>query len=229
MNIRCYACGKDIHKTAKICKHCTSSQNKIIYWIDAYAPLGTLIISLLSLVISSAAFYFSRVKEPPGPELVVQIDRFSENSFSVLVTNVGELPTVVRNLDLIVTLQQREGQHAVRAGFSVSPTQISKGEGQLFDLAYSDFVPRHTRWTTSEDATEAFSLRFLNLAASLGNNLHCEVEVYFTSRRYFPSNAEGADGSVNGACVEAMAWFANNIGPLRVKEISGEEASDIER
>lgn len=229
MNRRCYACGEDIPKTAKVCKHCMSSQNELMYWIGAFVPPGTLIISLLSLVISSAAFYFSRVKEPPSPELVVQIDRFNQDSFTVLVTNVGELPTVVRDLDLIVTLQQRDGQHAVRAGFSVSPTQISKGEGQLFDLAYSDFVPRYTRWTTSEDATEAFSLRFLNLAASLGSNLHCEVEVYFTSKRYFPSNTEGADGSVNGACVEAMTWFAYNIGPLRVKEISGEEDSDIER
>ncbi len=220
MTKQCHACAGEIPENAKICRHCTSSQSKSIYRMGVLVNPGTLIISLLSLIVSLIALYFSRVTEPPSPELVVQVDRFNENGFDFFVANVGDLPTSIRDIDLKVSLQHGDGEHAVRAGFATSPTQILKGESKLFRMHYSDFVPRHTRWTTSENAPEPFSLNFLYAASSLGSNLHCEVEVYFTSRRYFPSNIDGAEGSVNGACSDAIKWFAEKIGPLRVDKIS---------
>lgn len=214
----CHACGEEIPENAKVCKHCSSSQNKLAYRISALVNPVTLAISLMSLIVSISALYFSLVMEPAAPQLEVQIDRFDETNFSFFATNVGELPTVVRDVGLTLTLQQGDGKHAVRASFVTSPTQISQGESQLFEIAYSDFLPSYSRWTNSKNESESFDSGFLRAAASLGGNLHCEVHVYFTSKRYFPSNIDGADGSVNGTCSSAMEWFARNIGPLEGTE-----------
>lgn len=137
------------------------------------------------------------------------------------MANLGQLPTAVRDFDLEVSLKEGEGTRTVKAGFSLPPSQIAPGENQLVQVEYSDFVPDYTRWTASEDLRDKpFDLQFLYAASSLGSNLHCEVSVYFTSRRYFPSNIDGASASVNGTCSEAMEWFAKNIGPLKDKEKS---------
>lgn len=212
MGTQCHACHEEIAKNAKICKHCSSSQNKLVYHL---ASLGTLIVPLMALLVSFAALYFSRVTEPATPRLVVQVDRFTDIGFSFFVANLGELPTVVRDFDLKISLQQGAGSHVVEAGFSVPPSQIPPGENRLFEIEYSSYVPRHTRWTASESMQEPFTLNFLYGAAGLGNNLHCEVDVYFTSQRYFPSNIDGAEGSVNGTCSAAMKWFAESVGPLK--------------
>lgn len=148
------------------------------------------------------------------------MDRFNQSGFSFFVSNLGELPTVVRDFDLKVSLQQGGGAHAVEAGFSISPSQILPGESRLFEVEYSSYVPRYTRWTKDEGVQEPFTLNFLYGAATLGNNLHCSIDVYITSGRYFPCNIDGSEGSVNGSCAEAMKWFAENIGPLSVDDVS---------
>ncbi|MGS4986755.1 hypothetical protein ACVDG9_02250 [Roseibium sp. RP-7] len=222
MKNQCHACGEEISENAKVCRQCNSSQNRFLYWINSFANLGTLVVSLLALLVSFAALYFSTVKEPASPRLFVQVDRFTQSGFSFFVTNLGELPTLVRDFDLRISLNQGEGTHVVRAGFTIPPAQIPPGGNQLFSVKYSSFVPSFTSWTTSENTEEPFSLKFLYGAASFGNNLHCQVDVYFTSRRYFPSNIDGAEGSVNGTCSEAMKWFAENIGPLRLDIESAE-------
>lgn len=216
MKKKCHACGEEISKYAMVCKHCSSSQRKFVYYVNTFVSVGTLAISLIALGVSLAALYFSRVTEPASPRLVVQLDRFNETGFSFFVANLGELPTVVRDFDLNISLVQGAGSHAVDAGFSVPPTQIPPGENLLFQADYSSFVPAYTHWKVSGSTQDdPFSLSFLYGAAGLGNNLHCEINVYFTSRRYFPSNIDGAAGSVNGTCSEGMKWFAENIGPLR--------------
>lgn len=205
---------------AKICKHCGSSQSKWVYVANSFVNLGTLGISLLALAVSVAAFYFSRVTEPSIPELVVQVDRFDETGFSFFVANLGELPTAVRDFDLKISLAQGAGTHFVEAAFSVPPSQIPPGDSRLFQIEYASFVPNYTRWSASGDAQEPFTLNFLALAATLGSNLHCEVNVYYTSPRYFPNNFDGASGSVNGTCRAAMKWYAESIGPLRIESPS---------
>ncbi|MFT6536727.1 MAG: hypothetical protein ACJAQU_001630 [Loktanella salsilacus] len=220
MKNQCHACKEEILEDADICKHCGSSQRKVIYHASSFTNLGSFVISLMAVFVSVAALYFSRVTEPATPRLAVQIDSFNQSGFSFLVTNLGELPTVVRDFNLTVSLQQGGGAHAVEAGFSIPPRQIASGESQLFQVEYSTYVPRYTRWTADEGVQEPFTLNFLYGAAGMGNNLHCAVDVYFTSRRYFPSNIDGAEGSVSGTCSEAMKWFAENIGPLTVHENS---------
>ncbi|WP_299280779.1 hypothetical protein [uncultured Tateyamaria sp.] len=216
MKSQCHACGEDIAENAKVCGQCNSSQNRFLHRVNSFANLGTLAVSLLALIVSFAALYFSTVKEPASPRLIVQVDRFNESEFSFFIANLGELPTLVRDFDLRISLKQGDGTHVVEAGFTVPPAQISPEGNRLFSVKYSSFVPRFTSWTATESTAEPFSLNFLYGAASLGGNLHCEVDVYFTSRRYFPSNIDGAEGSVNGTCSEAMKWFAENIGPLRL-------------
>ncbi|MEQ9695224.1 hypothetical protein [Shimia sp. SDUM112013] len=216
--MKCHACGEEILQTAKICRHCNSSQNKLAYFVNAFFNLSTLAISLLALLVSFAALYFSRQKEPPRPDLVVQVDRFEAGGFSFFIANLGNLPTVVRDLDLTIKLTHGEGTHAVEAGFSVTPSQIPPGESRLFQIEYSSFDPQHTRWVASRSTQDQFTNKFLKSAAILGNNVHCAVGVYYTSRRYFPNNTEGVSGTVNGSCVYAMQWFAENIGPLKPKD-----------
>lgn len=218
MKKQCHACGEGIAENAMVCRQCGSSQRKYLYFVNAFANLGTLVVSFLALFVSFAALYFSMATEPANPRIVVQVDRFNQTGFSFFVANLGELPTLVRDFDLKISLRQGEGTHIVEAGFTLPPDQIPPGGSRLFQIEYSSFVPRYTRWTASESTQEPFTLNFLYGAAGLGSNLHCEIDVYFTSRRYFPSNIDGAEGSVNGTCSEAMKWFAENIGPLKVIE-----------
>ncbi|WP_162787065.1 hypothetical protein [Notoacmeibacter marinus] len=217
---QCHACGGEISRKAKICHHCNSSQSKLVYRLNTFVSFGTPVISLLALLVSFAALYFSTVTEPAAPKLVVQIDRFTNSGFSFFVANVGELPSSVRDFDLTLSLQQGAGTHIVQAGFSILSKPISPGENRFFQIEYSSYLPRHTLWTSSDQIQEPFTLNFLYGAAALGNNLHCEVDIYFASQRYFPSNIEGAEGSVNGACSEAMKWFAEGIGPLKASQSS---------
>ena len=123
MKNRCHACGEKIEESAKVCRQCNSSQNRFLYWVNSFANLGTLVVSLLALFVSFAALYFSTLKEPASPRLFVQVDRFNQSGFSFFVTNLGELPTLVRDFDLRISLKQGEGTHAVEAGFSVCGRQ----------------------------------------------------------------------------------------------------------
>lgn len=217
---QCHACGGEISHKAKICQHCNSSQSKFVYRLNTFVSFGTPVISLLALLVSFAALYFSTLTEPAAPKLVVQIDRFTDSGFSFFVANVGELPSSIRDFDLTLSLQQGAGAHIVKAGFSVPSNPISPGENRFFQREYSSYLPRHSRWTSSDQIQEPFTLNFLYGAATLGKNLHCEVGIFFASQRYFPSNIEGAEGSVNGACAGAMKWFAEDIGPLKTNQSS---------
>ncbi len=219
MKIECHACGESISKNVKLCPVCTSSQNKIIFFANSLNGLGSLAISALSLIVAFIALYFSQVAAPASPKIEVQVDRFDDTGFSFFISNLGTLPTVVRDLDLKLSLVQGDGMHRVTAGFSIVPTQLQPGESRLIELEYSSFVPRYTLWKASDDYDEPFTLHFLYGAAGLGLNLHCQVDVYFASRNY-PSNIEESSGSVNGTCSSAMKWYAENIGPLRADEIT---------
>ena len=216
MKDQCHACGERIAESAKVCSQCNSSQNRFLYWVNSFSSLGSLVVSLLALLVSFAALYFSTVKEPASPRLIVQVDRFNQDGFSFFVTNLGELPTLIRDFDLRISLQQKGSTHSVQAGFTIPPAQIAPAGSQAFSVNYASFVPRYTSWTASDNTEGPFSLNFLYAASSLGANLHCEVDVYFTSRQYFPNNIDGAQGSVNGTCSEAMKWFAEKIGPLKL-------------
>lgn len=218
MSKQCHACGEQISDVAKICKFCSSNQRKPIYIANAFVGLGTLVVSVMALFVSFAALYFSRVIDPPSPRLFVQVDRFNDTGFSFFVANLGQLPTAIRDFDLKISLDQGEGTHEVVAGFSVPLSNVPPGENRLLQIDYSSFQPEYTSWTASKDLRQPFNLQFLYMAAKLGSNLHCEVEVYFTSQRYFPNNMDGAKGSVNGICTEAMKWFAENVGPLKIDD-----------
>lgn len=216
----CHACSEQISADAKICPVCMSSQNKFLFYANNIIGMGSLIISGLSLVVAFVALYFSQVAAPSSPKVEVQINRFEEERFSFFVSNTGNLPTSIRDFDLSLILVQGDGMHRVKAGFAISPIQLEPGESHFIELEYSSFIPRHTQWATSENLDEPFTLKFLYGAAVLGNNLHCQVDVYFASRKYFPSNIEGAIGSVNGACSSAIKWYAERVGPLTVDVIS---------
>ncbi|WP_066011177.1 hypothetical protein [Thioclava sp. SK-1] len=214
MKKTCHACGEQISENAEICPACMSHQNKFLFYANGIIGIGTLFISGLSLVVSFVALYFSQVVAPASPMVEVQINRFEDERFSFFVSNTGNLPTSISDFDLSVNLVRGDGTHRAKAGFSIPPIQLEPGESQFLELEYSSFVPRHTRWTTSGDLNEPFTLNFFYGAAALGNNLHCQVDVYYTSRRYFPSNLEGSIGAVNGACSSAMKWYAEHVGPL---------------
>ena len=218
---KCHSCDEEISKNAKICRFCNSKQGKFSQYIDNIKGFGTLIIPFASLMISIAAFYFSRIPEPTIPRLVIQIDRFAENEFSFFIANLGELPTVVRNFDLIIMLAEGEGTRTVSAVYSLAQGQIDPSENRFIEVKYKDYLQNQGRWVETENLrNDPFSLQFLYAASLLGSNLHCELNVHFTSQRYFPSNTDSASASVNGICIEAMKWFAENLGPLREGNVS---------
>ncbi len=214
MKKTCHACGEQISDIAKICPVCMSSQSRFLFVANSLIGMGSLVISALSLIVAFVALYFSQVSDPESPRVEVQINEFEEGSFSFFVSNMGNLPTSIGDFDLSINLLQGDDIHSVRAGFTIPSIQLNPGESHLIELKYSSFVLGRTQWITAEDLDEPFTLHFLHMASLLGSNLHCQVEVYFTSRKYFPSNVEGATGSVNGQCSSAMKWFAEHVGPL---------------
>lgn len=215
---KCVACKEKIASKASVCPNCGSSQSKYLRVLNTIISPTSLLISIISIGVSTAAYYNSSRMVIGNPIVEAQITEFRENKFSFFIYNLGNAPSVVKFVDLKISLQQQEGSHLLQVGFELEkPIILKAGDFSEVEVSYDSFLPRWTSWEVSDPApSEKFSTSFLYGAAGFGNNLHCELSASFTRSGYYDFNSR-SNTQTNGNCVDAMEWFAKNVGPLKAK------------
>ena len=206
---RCLGCQNKIKTGARICSHCGAYQSRFSIWLNASSGFVTLLVSVLSLIVSVFAIYFSIREEEPLPKLFVQFNRFNPDDFALTVSNLGQLPTVIEDINLKMTFELRGHRYTGDVWFEIDPTLIATAESRLLKLPYDSFLPHLSNFVSSgssDDLIEDF--RELRIASALGGNLDCKIFLSYSSRRSFPHNFDMAQATVNGQCVDAMRWYA---------------------
>ncbi len=206
---RCLGCQNKIKTGAKICSHCGAYQSGFSIWLNVSSGFVTLFVSLLSLGVSILALVFSVREEEPIPTLFVQFDRFNPEEFALTVSNLGQLPTAIEDINLKMTFELRGRQYTEDVWFKIDPTLIATGESRLLKLPYNSFLPEHSNFVSSGSADDLIEdFKELEIASALGSNLDCKVSLSYSSRMSFPHNFDVAQATVNGQCVDAMRWYA---------------------
>ena len=192
-----------------MCASCQLPQNKVYRYLHNPLAIG---IALISLLISGYSLHLT--KNPPAaePKLGSHVLDYDDDAFSLLIYNYGEAPTFLMSLELNISLHQRGTTHEAHAYYSLNdPTLIPAESEETVSINYASSIPEYRSWNTS-GGQEVFSLSFLYGAAAMGNNLSCEITLWYSASDTTRHRAS-AHSMSNGNCVSAMKWLALEAGP----------------
>ena len=202
---------------ATVCPNCLLPQSKLLKNIAGFQNIATLAVSVLSLVISGIAVWFSMQKPEIEPEISVQIISWDAESFDFILFNHGKAPTIIEFVGIDISLVQLDTLHEAKGEFSLSEAAfLEAGTSKLITVPYASYDPSWSGWKTT-GGNDEFSLNFLGFAAQLGNNLNCEMRATYSTSVSF-NNRRSKSSSTNGNCISTMMWFAKTFGPLKANK-----------
>ena len=211
---KCKWCLEKISERATVCPHCQLPQSKLLRKLSILEVSGALTISFLSPIISGAALWFSTRDPKIAPEVDAQIIAYSTDHLQFLAYNFGKAPTIVTSLNLEISLAQLDTTHRLNLYFPIKePALLPSGGSKIFKIPYSSFSPNWSKWERT-GGNDIFDLGFLNVAAQMGSNLECNLELRFSSVEHNSYRAIRSSQS-NGNCVEAMERYSKKINPLQ--------------
>lgn len=213
-NEHCRACKLDIEPNASVCPNCGSAQSRFRSMLKAAIGPVSLAISTIALMVSISA-YLSSIRPPEiNPSIELQVTGYEEEAVKFFAFNAGNAPTSVQGGAILISFQQRDTLHSVRTEFNLAePLVLMPGEAEEIAIEYERYIPRWTEWNVAGTNLEELDLSFLYAASGMGNNLHCEIRLYFTQSGYYDFRASNGV-QTNGNCGYAMEWFAKELGHL---------------
>ena len=212
----CIGCKSEIHSAATVCEKCGSSQGWLKFKVSQFSNSFAAIISVISLLISVLAYYQSQKKVPIEAEIVAQVVNLNEGQVDIQVFNNGNAPTVIDYINFRATLSRGGGNEGFNVDFDlVNPIELGPNNFQLLQLKYEDYDRRNfSGWFNSVPAPEGpFDPDFMRLATQMGNNLACEIEIYFISNSYYFTHSSKKI-EINGQCTGAMIWYQKHFSEI---------------
>ncbi|TVU72014.1 hypothetical protein [Cobetia crustatorum] len=215
----CRWCKSKIQPSAFMCASCQQPQKKR-HWLLAHPSVAA---ASLSVVISIISLIVANNPPPAAPKIGAYIGEYGKESFNFTAFNYGNAPTALSAVELDLELRDNGTTHTSHAYYALEePLFLPIGSIPKFvTIDYDSLEPVTAKWTrTGED--KEFNLGFLSFAAALGNNLECEIKLWYSANEGIYNH----DSSVlhsNGNCVRAMAWMAQSFGPFKGKPITDKD------
>jgi len=147
----CRWCKEEILKDASICPSCQQPQKKTP-WLLAHPSVA---VSVISIVISTFSLY--EAYKAPLPKLTLQAAKYSKDSFTLLASNYGEVPTLIQGAKVSITLRDSE-KHATHRSQAVfffdDPMLLLPNSSRNLEIAYNSHGPR-SEWVVDDMSADS--------------------------------------------------------------------------